>query len=217
MGWTQGRAYHQDLRERVFQVADAGTSVTGVAKILRVSVSYVSKVLGRRRRTGETTARPQRGHVPAKLAAYHAAIRDRVSAVPDATLRELQVWLKETHQVVASTTLIWEVLRELKLTLKKDRACRGTDPAGCCSGTVHMARRATDAEPDEIGIPRRDRDQDEYDTSLRPLGARHPADRPYPAWPLEDLEFHRRPSGQRHGGSLRVRRRDHGGDVPQLY
>jgi len=60
--------------------------------------------------------------VPAKLAAYHAAIRDRVSAVPDATLRELQVWLKETHQVVASTTLIWEVLRELKLTLKKDRA-----------------------------------------------------------------------------------------------
>ena len=122
MGWTQGRAYHQDLRERVFQVADAGTSVAGVAKILRVSVSYVSKVLGRRRRTGETTARPQRGHVPAKLAAYHAAIRDRVSAVPDATLRELQVWLKETHQVVASTTLIWEVLRELKLTLKK-RPC----------------------------------------------------------------------------------------------
>ena len=119
MGWTRGRSYHQDLRERVFQVADAGTSVTGVAKGLQVSISYVSKVLGRRRRTGETTARPQRGHVPAKLAAYHTAIRDRVSAVPDATLTELQVWLKQTHQVVASTTLIWEVLRKLKLTLKK--------------------------------------------------------------------------------------------------
>ncbi|HUN40154.1 MAG TPA: IS630 transposase-related protein [Acetobacteraceae bacterium] len=122
MGWTRGRSYHQDLRERVFQVADAGTSVTGVAKGLQVSISYVSKVLGRRRRTGETTARPQRGHVPAKLAAYHTAIRDRVSAVPDATLTELQVWLKQTHQVVASTTLIWEVLRKLKLTLKK-RPC----------------------------------------------------------------------------------------------
>jgi len=122
MGWTRGRSYHQDLRERVFQVADAGTPVTGVAKVLQVSVSYVSKVLGRRRRTGETTARPQRGHVPAKLAAYHDAIRERVSVVPDATLMDLQVWLKETHQVVASTTLLWEVLRKLKLTLKK-RPC----------------------------------------------------------------------------------------------
>ena len=63
MGWIQGRAYHQDLRERVFRIADAGTPVGGVAKVLQVSVSYVSEVLGRRRRTGEITARPQRGHV----------------------------------------------------------------------------------------------------------------------------------------------------------
>ena len=119
MGWRQGQAYHQDLRERVFQVADAGTPVSGVAKVLRVSVSYVSKVLGRRRQTGETTARPQCGHIPAKLAAYHGAIRERVSAAPDATLAELQTWLKQTHQVTASTTLIWETLRALDLTLKK--------------------------------------------------------------------------------------------------
>ena len=161
-GWTRGRAHHQDLRERLFQVADAGASVTGVATVLQVSISHVSKVLGRRRRTGETTARPQRGHVPAKLAAYHDAIRARISAVPDATLTELRVWLKETHQVVASTTLIWEALRELKLTLKKDRACCGADPARCCSGTNRMARGASDIEPSKVGIPRRNRDQDEY-------------------------------------------------------
>jgi transposase len=139
MGWRQGRAYHQDLRHRVFQVADAGASVSGVAKVLRVSVSYVSKVLGRRRQTGETTARPQRGHVPAKLAAHHDAIRARVSAVPDATLAELRSWLQETHQVAASTTLLWETLRKLKLTLKKrpcmprnrpDRMLPGRGPNG---------------------------------------------------------------------------------------
>jgi len=122
MGWKQGQAYHQDLRERVFQVADGGTPVSGVAKLLRVSISYVSKVLSRRRRTGETTARPQCGHVRPKLAASHDAIRQRVNDVPDATLAELQVWLKQTHQVTASTTLIWETLRELDLTLKK-RPC----------------------------------------------------------------------------------------------
>lgn len=115
----------------MFQVADAGTPVSGVAKVLRVSVSYVSKVLGRRRQTGETTARPQCGHVAAKLAGYHDAIRERVSAVPDATLAELQAWLKQTHQVSVSTTLIWETLRELDLTLKKGN-CSGTPPA--CPG-----------------------------------------------------------------------------------
>jgi transposase len=119
MVWKQGRAYHQDLRDRVFQIADAGTPVGGVAELLRVSVSYVSKVLGRRSQTGETTAREQRGHVPAKLTAYHAALRERVGATPDATLAELQAWLKQTHQVTASTTLIWETLGALELTLKK--------------------------------------------------------------------------------------------------
>ena len=62
MLWQRGQAYSQDLRDRVFAVADAGT---------------VSKVLIRRRRTGETSARPQCCHVPAKLSHYHAAIRDR--------------------------------------------------------------------------------------------------------------------------------------------
>jgi transposase len=122
MGWRRGQAYNQHLRERVFLAFDAGTPVGGVARMLQVSVSYVSKVLGRRRRSGETTARPQRCHVPAKLTAWHGAIRERISRRPDETLAELQSWLKETHQVSASVTLIWETLNELKLTRKK-RPC----------------------------------------------------------------------------------------------
>jgi transposase len=128
MGWRRGQAYHQDLRERVFEVADTGPSVGGVARLLRVSVSYVSKVLDRRRRTGETTARPQCGHVAAKLTAYHAAIGERVDAVPDATLAELRAWLQQTHQLTASTTLIWETLRALNLTRKKRLCTRRSRP-----------------------------------------------------------------------------------------
>lgn len=122
MGLKRGQAYGQDLRDRVFLASDGGMSVGGVAQTLRVSVSYVSKVLGRRRRTGEITTRPQRCHVAPKLANYHAAIRARVSSCPDATLAEMQRWLLETHQVSASTTLIWETLKALDLTLKK-RLC----------------------------------------------------------------------------------------------
>jgi transposase len=122
MLWQRGKAYGQDLRERVFAASDEGTPVGVIAEMLFVSISYVSKALGRRRDTGETTARPQRCHVPPKLKPYHGAIRKRVSACPDGTLEELKAWLLETHDVEVSTTLIWETLKLLDLTLKK-RSC----------------------------------------------------------------------------------------------
>lgn len=122
MLWQRGRAYSQDLRERVFAAADAGMPACRIAAMLLVSGPYVSKVLIRRHRTGETAARPQRCHVPAKLSHYHTAIRERVEVNPDATLAELRSWLLETHQVSVSITLMWETLARLGLTLKK-RPC----------------------------------------------------------------------------------------------
>jgi transposase len=52
----RGKAYSQDLRDRVFAASDDGERVGEVADLLRVSVPYVSRVLTRRRTTGETTA-----------------------------------------------------------------------------------------------------------------------------------------------------------------
>ena len=60
MLWRRGKSYSQDLRERVFAAADDGEPVGQIATMLRVSISYVSKVLSRRRLTGQTTARLQR-------------------------------------------------------------------------------------------------------------------------------------------------------------
>jgi transposase len=122
MAWKRGRAYAQDLRDRVFLAADAASPVGRIAEALSVSISYVSKVLSRRRRTGEIAAKPQCCHVPRKLTEYHTALRERVKARPDATLEELRTWLLETHKVSASATLIWETLAQLRLTLKK-RPC----------------------------------------------------------------------------------------------
>ena len=45
MLWEQGKPYSQDLRERVLAAADDGERVGRIAVLLRVSVSYVSKVL----------------------------------------------------------------------------------------------------------------------------------------------------------------------------
>jgi hypothetical protein len=60
MLWRRGKSYSQDLRERVFAAADDGERIGRIATKLRVSVSYVSKVLSRRALTGQTTARAQR-------------------------------------------------------------------------------------------------------------------------------------------------------------
>ena len=91
-------------------------------------------MLIRRCQTGETTARPQCCHVPAKLSDYHAAIREQVAARPDATLAELRTWLVQTHQVSVSVTLMWETLAQLRLTLKKDSARGRTEPRGYRQG-----------------------------------------------------------------------------------
>jgi transposase len=118
MLWCKGKAHGQDLRERVFAAADGGSGVCEIARRLFVSVSYVSKLLGRGRQTGETTARPQRCHVAAKLTAYQTCIEERVAAFPDATLEELKAWLLAAYGVEASITLIWEMLDRLGLTFR---------------------------------------------------------------------------------------------------
>jgi transposase len=119
MLWYRGKAYSQDLRERVFAAAEEGEPVGRIASLLRVSVSYVSKVLSRRQLTGETTARPQRCQVTPKLSGLHPAILAQVTSHPDATIAELRAWLLETHKLAASTGLMNKTLAALDLTYKK--------------------------------------------------------------------------------------------------
>ena len=122
MVWRHGKAYGQDLRDRVFALFDTGLRVGQIAAQLLVSVSYVSKALSRRRQTGEVSARPQICHVPPKLASLHAAIAARVGAKPDATVDELRQWLLAAHQVTASHGLMVKTLAALNLTHKKRRS-----------------------------------------------------------------------------------------------
>ena len=117
-----GKPYSQDLRERVIATVDSGTRVCAAARLFLVSVSYVSKVVGRRRATGETTARVGRAGRKPKLAAHDEALRARVAAEPDITLAELQAWLLAERKVAVSIGCLWNRLKFLKLPLKKSRS-----------------------------------------------------------------------------------------------
>ena len=108
-----GKAYSQDLRERVMAAVDEGGDVYEIAPLFNVSVSYVYKALGRRRTTGETAARAQRhGPLPV-LAPYDEALRARVGTVPDATLEELRAWLATEHRAHVVASCVWKRLRHL--------------------------------------------------------------------------------------------------------
>ena len=154
MRWRRGRAYSQDLRDRVFAAADDGAQVGEAAEMLQVSVSYVSKVLERRRTTGETSARPQGGHVVPKLARLYQAIRSHVTGRPDATIEELRAWLLATYQVSASAGLIWHTLASLGLTHKKVAPGSRTGSSRCCQGACRMAREPAGVDPWQAGFHR---------------------------------------------------------------
>ena len=114
-----GRPYSQDLRERVIGAIDDGNNAYEIAPLFNVSVSYIYKALGRRRTTGETTARAQRHGPTPRLAPYDDALRSRLEAVPDTTLEELRQWLLSEHKIKVANTCIWKHLGRLGLTLKK--------------------------------------------------------------------------------------------------
>ena len=119
MLWQRGKSYPQELRERVLAAYDDGDPMGEIAERFTVSVSYVSKVVRRREKTGETTARPQVNHVPAKLAGHHEVIQSKLKTDTDMTLEELQTWLEKEHSVSVSIRVIHKTLGRMKITRKK--------------------------------------------------------------------------------------------------
>ncbi len=204
MLWQRGKAYSQDLRERVLARADRGDRVGQIARALQVSVSYVSKVLSRRRETGETAARPQCNHVPPKLADLHDAIRGQVAAKPDATLAELRAWLTAEHKATASDALMCKTMRTLDLTRKKVAARQRTGSRGCRQGARGMAREAAGPRARQAGVHRRDLDQDQHDAPGRPGAARRAPGRRRAVREVADLHIHRRAAQRRLGGARGV-------------
>jgi transposase len=124
-----GAPYSPDLRERVIAAVDNGLGVYPSAALFRVSVSYIYKALGRRRATGEATARAS-GRGPAqKLAPFDAVLRAHVAKEPDITLVALQSWFLAEHATKVSVGCLWKQLRRLGLTLKKSRNTRRSNSA----------------------------------------------------------------------------------------
>src|SRR5262245_7261268 len=122
MGTKMGRPYSQDLRDRVFSAIDGGMTPAEVAEVFEVDVSYVYKVLIRRRTSGITTALPWAAGPQPKLKQHEEALRRHVAEFSDATLEEIRAWLLSERGIKVSIGCLWNALQRMKLPLKKSRS-----------------------------------------------------------------------------------------------
>jgi transposase len=114
-----GRAYSQDLRDRVLSALDRGMKAREIVSMFQVSLAYIYKANIRRRDTGETCARPQRGHVALKLSGHEEALRAKVADQPDVRISDLRAWAQAELGISISHASMWKMLDRLGLTYKK--------------------------------------------------------------------------------------------------
>jgi transposase len=98
-----------DLRERVVAACDQGIGTRAeIAERFSVSVSWIRRLLQRRRETGSIAPKPRGGgHPPAFDAAAAQRLRQAVAADSDATLEELA----QARGVACSTAAVDRALK----------------------------------------------------------------------------------------------------------
>lgn len=113
-------AYSMDLRERVAADCDSGIwSQPEIAEKYDVSVSFITKLLRRRRETGSLEPKPHAGGPPPTFDPRDLKqISARVRQQPDLTLAELCAWAPKS----VSDSTMSRALIALGLTRKKSRS-----------------------------------------------------------------------------------------------
>jgi transposase len=108
-----------DLRLRIVQVVESGSSIRGAAGRFAVSPSAAIKLMQRLRATGSAAPGRSGGRRRPVLEPHEADLRQLVGATPDLTLAEIQTALQRRCGVRAGLSTIHNALRRIGLRLKK--------------------------------------------------------------------------------------------------
>lgn len=109
----------QDLRRRLVQAVEAGSSAREAARRFAVSESAAIKLVRRVRETGSTAPARIGGYRKPLLAGHEELLRELVTAKGTITLAEIQARLAERGIEAGCLTTIWSTLRRLGLSHKK--------------------------------------------------------------------------------------------------
>ncbi len=116
--------YPIELRQRVVDAVDSNVGTKKeIAKTFSVSVSWIRKLLQRRRDTGSIEPLPRtQGRKPAFGGHQLQELNDLVEGYPDATLEEIRESF--AGRVNCSIVTIHNTLKRLELRYKKNRYMR---------------------------------------------------------------------------------------------
>ena len=109
----------QDLRRRLVQAVEAGSSAREAARRFAVSESAAIKLIRRVRETGSTTPARIGGYRKPLLAGHEELLRELTAARGHITLAEIQAALVARGVEAGCLTTIWSALRRLGLSHKK--------------------------------------------------------------------------------------------------
>jgi len=111
------RAYSVDLRERVIAALGDGCTITEVAQRFAIAPRTAARWHVRKRTEDAVAPRLGRaGRHRALSSAQHHALRERIRAVPDATIAELQTWLAAEQGISVGWSTVWRAVDRLDLT-----------------------------------------------------------------------------------------------------
>ncbi len=115
------KAYSLDLRRKLVESYDRGdSSQSGVAGSFGVSLSFVEKLLRRRRTTGDIAPLPHGGGIKPRLDNEAVELlRLLIEEQPDATLAELCDEVDKQRGIRVSAPTVCTVLKKLDLGRKK--------------------------------------------------------------------------------------------------
>ena len=124
------KSYSMDLRHKILHAYERRLgSQRALADLFGVSVSFVEKLLCRRRRTGTVAPKPYAGGQQRRLGATaETAIQEAVRATPDITLEELCSRVADLQGVQVSVPTMCRALQRLGLPRKKSRSTRVNAP-----------------------------------------------------------------------------------------
>ena len=163
------RPYSLDLRERIAAAVDQHDgSIRWIARIFRVSTSFIVRLLQRRRAAGTLAPEPHRGGPPPALG---PADWERLAALvgqdPDATLEQLQ----QRGGFSCSLKTLWYALDDLGLTRKK-KSLHATqrDRPDVKKKRRQFRREVAEIEPEKLVFV----DETGVTTTMTPTYARAP-------------------------------------------
>ena len=117
LGGEMPKSYSEDLRERVVEAVERGTTRHAAAAHFKVSVSSAIRWVQRWRASGEIAAK-RRGGSTSPLEDHETALLVLASEQPDLTLDEFCAVLQE-RKITTSRVSVWRFFRRHGVSFKR--------------------------------------------------------------------------------------------------